>query len=144
MNKSEIVAVILKKNPTRFDPTRVHRPSEYMKNMIQREEENPQYNKTIDRYFFALKKQAKKRDPIIKQFIKTYLTYFHNIGTLEKIKNNTKPYSTERKKIIKQIDYENNYLNKNKDKFDEIFKKEKILSKEYVKEFNNNDEFYLS
>jgi hypothetical protein len=141
MNKSEIVATILKKNPYAFDPTRIHRPSEDIKRMIRREEENPQYNKTIDRYFVSLKKQAKQRDPVLKQFIKKYLSYFHNIGTLEKMKNRSQPYSTERKKIIKQIDYENNYLNKNKDKFDDIFHKEKITAQKYVKEFNEGGEF---
>ena len=34
MNKSEIVATILKKNPYAFDPTRIHRPSEDIKKMI--------------------------------------------------------------------------------------------------------------
>ena len=111
--------------------------------MIRREEENPQYNKTKDRYFFALKKQAKQRDQGLKQFIKKYLSYFHNIGTLDKMKKISQPYSIERKKIIKQIDYENNYLKKNKDKFEEIFSKEKITAEKYVKDFNEGGEFYL-
>lgn len=38
MNKSEMVAIILKKNPTRFDPYRVHDPSKYISNMMNENE----------------------------------------------------------------------------------------------------------